>query len=99
MSEIRKASIDAPRWTAQRTTPLIAIWWTFQILTSIGGFATLLAVALHSNIETLKNFTIFVIAVHVVDIVFRITMLPLIGGISRAQALELSANEAAKIFS
>jgi Domain of unknown function (DUF4328) len=100
MSEIWKASIDAPRWTSQRTTPLIAIWWTFQILTSIGGFATLLAVTPHSNIETLKNFTIFMIVTHIVDIVFRITMLPLIGGISRAQqAQELSANEAAKIFS
>ena len=100
MGEIWKASINAPRWASQRGTPLVAIWWTFQILTNIGGAAALFLAAPHSNIETLKNFTIFMIVARLVDIVFRLAMLPLIGGISHAQlAQELSANEAAKVFS
>jgi hypothetical protein len=100
MNETWKASIDASGWASQKSSPLIGIWWLFQIVIGIGGFVAFFAAKQHSGIDYLKNLTSFLITYQVADIIFRSVMVLLVRRISSAQrAQRLNVHEAEKIFS
>jgi hypothetical protein len=88
MSEVWRASIDAPRWSEQKKTPLVRNWWTLVVLVSLFSYITTLAAGQPHNIASLKSLDLWMIAVAAGDIVMRLWQIRLIEGVAAAQTAQ-----------
>ncbi len=89
MIEIRKASQDAPNWAAQKNSPIVAIWWSLQILTIGGSVVSQLAsAAFGKDIAGLKELTAVLIGVFAVNLTFHIAQFVLVNGVSKMQVAQ-----------
>jgi hypothetical protein len=89
MSGIRKASIGALNWNAQKGTPLIALWWAFQLLSGVGGGISFVAGRTQPHtIDSIRTLTAVLIAIFVSDVLYRIFLVLLTREISREQLVQ-----------
>ncbi len=87
MGEIWKASRDAPHWKTQKGTLLIPLWWFLQIAAGITAIVVVIQGTPQKGIAPLKEYTVFLLAVYCVDIVFRLSLLVLT---KRVTALQIA---------
>ena len=88
MAEVWKASIDASRWREQKGTPFIALWWILQLIAGIGGIASNLAFPTGDDIAILEVFTLWQVAYSCACVLLHLTMIFLVGRISKAQVYQ-----------
>jgi hypothetical protein len=103
MSELVRASINAPLWRAQPKSAVVALWWTLQLSSQIGGLALRFAQpAPGASLMEFRNFFGGTAIFALVSAAHWTVVALLVGKISRNQRRqwdEFSPDQAEAIFS
>jgi hypothetical protein len=103
MSELARASINAPLWRTQPKSILVALWWTLQLAASIGGIMlNFFTPARGAALAEFRTYFGWIIAFQLLSILHYAVMALLVGKISskqRSQWDEFGPAQAEAIFS
>lgn len=103
MSEVARAGINASSWRAQPKSLLVPLWWTLQLITSIGGFALAFSAPVRgASIPEFRTFFVEFLVFRLFGILHYLVIAMLMWKVSadqRRQREEFSPAQAAAIFS